>query len=194
MDTSDIRYMNIPSGDYTLYVKGMNNDGVEGKVVKLSITINRPFLLSNFMLLLYVMIISWLVWYIVYNYRNHLKSENKEKMYRFSMDKEKELYDAKIGFFTNIAHEIRTPLSLITAPLNTIIASGDGSEKTKKNLSIIQNNVKRLLELINQLLDFRKVEAHKVRLNFKTCNVSEKVDTICSRYKEFANRVSSLCS
>ena len=186
-DDGHISYMNILSGDYTLYVKGMNNDGVEGKVVKLSITINRPFLLSNFMLLLYVMIISWLVWYIVCNYRNHLKSENKEKMYRFSMDKEKELYDSKIGFFTNIAHEIRTPLSLITAPLNTIIASGDGSEKTKKNLSIIQNNVKRLLELINQLLDFRKVEAHKVQLNFKSCNVSEKVDTICSRYKEFAN-------
>lgn len=186
-DDGHISYMNIPSGDYTLYVKGMNNDGVEGKVVKLSITINRPFLLSNFMLLLYVMIISWLVWYIVCNYRNHLKSENKEKMYRFSMDKEKEQYDSKIGFFTNIAHEIRTPLSLITAPLNTIIASGDGSEKTKKNLSIIQNNVKRLLELINQLLDFRKVEAHKVQLNFKSCNVSEKVDTIISRYKEFAN-------
>ena len=71
----------------------MNNDGVEGKVVKLSITINRPFLLSNFMLLLYVMIISFLIWYIVCNYRNHLKSENKEKMYRFSLDKEKELYD-----------------------------------------------------------------------------------------------------
>lgn len=186
-DHGYISYMNIPSGDYTLYVRGMNNDGVEGKMVKLKITVHRPFLLSNFMLLLYVIIIGLLIWYIVYNYTNHLESENKERMYRFSLDKEKELYDSKIGFFTNIAHEIRTPLSLITAPLDTVIASGDGSEKTKKNLSIIQNNVKRLLELINQLLDFRKVEAHKVQLNFKSCNISDKVDSICNRYKEFAS-------
>lgn len=181
-----ISYMNIPSGSYTLCVKGVNNDGIESGMVKLYITIHRPFLLSNFMLLLYAIILGGIIWYIVRNYHNHLEAINKEKMYLFTLDKEKELYDAKIGFFTNIAHEIRTPLSLITAPLDTIIASGDGNENTKKNLSIIQRNVKRLLELINQLLDFRKVEAQKVQLNFNSCNVSTKLDFICSRYKEYA--------
>ena len=79
-------------------------------------------------------------------------------MYKYKVEKEKEIYETKINFFTNMAHEIRTPLSLIVAPLENIISSGDGSQQTKSNLEIMKRNANRLLELVNQLLDFRKIE------------------------------------
>ena len=114
-----------------------------------------------------------------------LEAANQERMLKFSLDKEKELYEAKIGFFTNIAHEIRTPLSLISAPLDAILASDEGNQKTRSNLTIMKSNVQRLLELVNQLLDFRKVESKLMKLNIQSCHVSDVVMGICHRYEEF---------
>jgi len=71
--------------------------------------------------------------------------------------RQKELYDAKINFFTNITHEIRTPLSLIKMPLDKIISSGNYTDGNKKELLTMQANAERLLNLTNQLLDLRKM-------------------------------------
>ncbi len=178
-----IDYMNIPAGKYTLQIKGSNNDGVWSKPLELSIVVNRPFLLSNFMLVVYVLLLML----AVYILKRRLDASHRRKMVKFSHAKEKELYEAKIGFFTNIAHEIRTPLSLISAPLDTILKSGDGNERTRRNLVVMKSNVQRLLELINQLLDFRKVESQLMRLSFSRCDASEIVESICNRYEEFTS-------
>lgn len=178
-----IDYMNLPWGEYTLRVKGANSDGIWSDPLALKIKVNRPLLLSNVMLVAYLLILlaaSWLV-------KRRLDYLQRRKMVRFSHAKEKELYEAKIGFFTNIAHEIRTPLSLISVPLETILSSGDGNERTRHNLMVMQSNVHRLIELINQLLDFRKVEAQLMTLHFRSCDISEIVKNICARYEEFAN-------
>lgn len=178
-----IEYMNLPWGDYKLYVKGANCDGVWSDPVEMDVHINRPLLMSNAMLFVYAVLLLGGIWLA----KNRIEKHQKKKMVRFSHAKEKELYEAKIGFFTNIAHEIRTPLSLISAPLETILASGDGTVRTRHNLQVMQSNVNRLLELINQLLDFRKVEAQLMKLNFQNCDVSKIVSDICERYVEFAN-------
>lgn len=178
-----IDYMNIPAGKYTLQIKGSNNDGVWSKPIELSIVINRPFMLSNVMLVVYILLLGL----TVYILKRQLDASHRRKMVKFSHAKEKELYEAKIGFFTNIAHEIRTPLSLISAPLDAILNSGDGNERTQRNLAVMKSNVQRLLELINQLLDFRKVESQFMRLNFSRCDVTEIVQGICNRYEEFTN-------
>lgn len=180
-----IHYMNIPAGNYRLMVKGANNDGVWGQPVEMAITVHPPFMLSKPMLVVYViaLILTFLIAKRVY--RRRLEAANQEKMLKFSLAKEKEVYEAKIGFFTNIAHEIRTPLSLISAPLETILSSGDGNERTRGYLSVMHSNVHRLLELVNQLLDFRKVESQLMRLSFSRCDVSAIVLGICRRYEEF---------
>lgn len=85
-----------------------------------------------------------------------------------------------------MAHEIRTPLSLIVAPLENIISSGDGSQQTKSNLEIMKRNANRLLELVNQLLDFRKIEEDMFRLCFSKQNISEIVRNIHKRYVQYA--------
>lgn len=177
-----IEYMNIPSGDYTLKVKGVNNAGVWSKPLELKVRIERPFWASNMMLLAYAVLLILALYFI----KRRVELAHRRKMVQFSYAKEKELYEAKIGFFTNIAHEIRTPLSLISAPLESIIKSGDGTDRTRNNLSVMKSNVERLLDLINQLLDFRKVESQLMRLNFHRSNVSEIVVNACMRYEEFA--------
>lgn len=177
-----IEYMNLPWGSYTFEVKGANNDGEWSQPVEMGVTVHRPLLMSNWMLFVYLLLLI-LAGYII---KLRIAAVQRRKMMKFSHAKEKELYEAKIGFFTNIAHEIRTPLSLISAPLESILSSGDGNDKTRRNLTVMQSNVRRLLELINQLLDFRKMEAQLMRLNFHKANVSELIMEICRRYEEFA--------
>ena len=180
-----ILYMNLPAGEYRLVVKGINNDGMESEPIALDIQVNRPFLLSRFMLFVYLLAALCLIAYAIRRYKRRLEAANQERMLKFSLDKEKELYEAKIGFFTNIAHEIRTPLSLISAPLDAILSSNEANQKTRSNLAIMKSNVQRLLELVNQLLDFRKVESQLMKLNVQSCRVSDVVMSICHRYEEY---------
>jgi len=85
--------------------------------------------------------------------------------------KEKELYHAKIEFFTNVTHEIRTPLSLIKLPLDEVMKQVDKNDDKWENLSIIQRNANRLLKLVNELLDFRKAESKGLHLNFVSSDI-----------------------
>lgn len=114
--------MNIPSGKYTFYVKGTNNDGVWCDApIMVTVIVKRPFWLSNMMLLVYAILAISAFTLLIRRYNRRLDSINQDKMYKYKVEKEKEIYETKINFFTNMAHEIRTPLSLIVAPLENII-------------------------------------------------------------------------
>ncbi len=138
------------------------------------------------MLLVYAILAISAFTLLIRRYNKRLDSINQDKMYKYKVEKEKEIYETKINFFTNMAHEIRTPLSLIVAPLENIISSGDGSQQTKSNLEIMKRNANRLLELVNQLLDFRKIEEDMFRLCFSKQNISEIVRNIHKRYVQYA--------
>ena len=186
-DNNRATYMNIPAGTYTFYVKGANNDGVWCDYpVQIEVVVKPPFWLSGPMLLGYVVLALSALVLIVRRYNRHLVAVNQEKMYKYKVEKEKEIYETKINFFTNMAHEIRTPLSLIIAPLENIISSGDGNQSTKNNLEIIKRNTSRLLELVNQLLDFRKIEEDMFRLSFSRQNVSAVIRDVFKRYVQYA--------
>lgn len=179
-------YMNIPAGNYTFRVKGTNNDGIWSKTQNIQIKIKPFFFVSIYMIMLYIVLGIALVVYLLWHYKKRIETENHEKIYKYKTEKEKEIYETKINFFTNIAHEIRTPLSLITAPLENIIVSGDGNTKTKSNLSIIKVNANRLLELINQLLDFRKVEENMFHFKFRYQDVAKIVRDVYAQYSQNA--------
>ncbi|MDR0412482.1 MAG: response regulator [Dysgonamonadaceae bacterium] len=179
-------YMNIPTGEYVFKVKGANNDGVWSDVQSVYIRVKPHFLAAWFMILLYILLGLSLVAYFLLAYKKRLDKRNQEKIYKYKIEKEKEIYQTKIDFFTNIAHEIRTPLSLITAPLESIIVSGDGNAKTRNNLDIIKINANRLLELINQLLDFRKVEENMFHYQFKYQDVVKIVRKVYEQYESNA--------
>lgn len=180
-------YMNIPAGEYVFRVRGSNNDGIwNDEGVSITIRIKPPFWFSRFMIAVYLFTIIASLWWIIRRHNRRIEMRNKEKLERFKIRKEKETYESKIRFFTNIAHEIRTPLSLITAPLENIILSGDGTPQTKANLEVVERNTNRLLELVNQLLDFRKIEDNMFKLDFRNHDAVEIVRRAYEQYRHSA--------
>ena len=93
------------------------------------------------------------------------KRDKARNMAKLTDRKEKELYNAKINYFTNITHEIRTPLTLIKMPLDKLIAKGAYTPESEKDLRTIQANTDRLLSLTNQILDMRKMEQNEIKLS-----------------------------
>ena len=100
-------------------------------------------------------------------------------MQRLNEEKEKEVREARLNFFTMIAHEIRTPVSLIIGPLEKIMKRGNPSDDMK----VIDRNAHRLLELVNQLLDFRKVEQQSLVMHFAPQNIRQLMMSVCERFK-----------
>jgi Signal transduction histidine kinase len=108
------------------------------------------------------------------------------KVERLQAETQKELYDAKINFFTNITHEIRTPLSLIKMPLDKIISSGNYTESNQQELLTMQKNTDRLLNLTNQLLDLRKMEKMEIKPTFLQNDLAALVRKTCDRFLNMA--------
>ena len=106
------------------------------------------------------------------------------------MSKVKEATDAKFNFFTNISHELRTPLTLIMGPLEAALSSSKLHFTIKNNLDFIQRNALRLLRLINQLMDFRKVEENKMKLHASENNISRFVTEIANAFNDIARKKS----
>lgn len=180
-------YMNIPAGKYVFRVKGTNNDGKWNEVpTSITVRITPPLYQNTYMILLYILITASIIALFIKWYLRNLDKKQREKEYKYQIAKEKEMYEQKINFFTDIAHEIRTPLSLITAPLENIIASNDGNEQTRKNLVTIERNTNRLLDLVNQLLDFRKIENDMFLLKYRYRNVVTIVQKVYDQYAQSA--------
>lgn len=183
-----VSYINLPPGKYTFRVKGSNNDGVWNDAGDyLEIIILPPLWKSLYAYILYFFIGLFLVYYSIRLYSVMAKKKQQLRLDAFQKQKEKEMYDSKISFFTNIAHEIRTPVSLIKAPLECIMNSDEKNTDTIENLQVIERNTDRLLDLVNQLLDFRKIEDNIYRMNFVPTNINKLINDIFYRFKPAAD-------
>ena len=167
-----VTYSNLGYGDYVFKVKASNSDGVwNEQETSLHLSILPPFYLSGWAYCFYVLFfMGCLVCVIFYFKRRNYRKQHRQ-MEMLEQEKEREVYHAKIDFFTNVAHEIRTPLTLIKGPLENIILKKEVDSETKEDLYIMRQNTERLLNLTNQLLDFRKTETRGFRLNFTECDV-----------------------
>jgi len=125
----------------------------------LTIEILPPWWLSKLAYTVYILLGILAVYIVIMFYHNRQKEKQKIQMALFERAKEKEAYESKIEFFTSIAHEIRTPLTLIRAPMEKIMNNIGQVPQVEKYLRAMDKNTQRLLELTNQLLDFRKVES-----------------------------------
>ena len=180
-------YTNLSPGTYTFRVKGSNNDGVWSKdETVLKIRILPPFWRSWFALFLYFVLLLYSIVRLFRLWRNRLSREHNERLKEYYIQQEKDSYLSKINFFTNLAHEIRTPLTLIKLPLERIISSGDGNSATKSLLTTIDKNSDYLLNLINQLLDFRKTEEVEFKLHLVNSNINELTRESFVRFKPSA--------
>ena len=184
-----VTYSNLWYGDYTFRVKAANSDGVwNEKEVALIVRILPPFYLTIWAYCVYVLLIIGCSLYAIWYFKQRSSYRHRRQMEKFEQEKEREIYHAKIDFFTNVAHEIRTPLTLIKGPLENIILKKKVDAETREDLNVMKQNTERLLNLTNQLLDFRKTESQGFRLNFAKCNITEVLKETHLRFTSLAKQ------
>ncbi len=161
-------YTNIPPGKYRFCIRSFDYASREHLSERcIYITIERPWWNKWYAWIMYFLSISWLIWVIAKAYTNHLDTKDSEQ---------------KINFFVNLAHDIRTPLTLVKAPLLEIKESEQLSLPSEKALNLAVNNIDKLLNMVSQLLDFQKVESDIVALKVES---TELVSFLESNFENF---------
>ncbi len=178
-----ISFAQLQPGNYTFRIRAVNrNGGWQSAERSLKIVIRPPWWGTGLAKIAYLLIVAGGA---AAGFRYYLRRKRKqilEQQRLFEAEKEKELYGAKIDFFTEIAHEVRTPLTLIKGPLEDIMEM-NADPKLEKNLHVIHKNTQRLLELIRQLLDFRNVDSNKMRLDFVRFDIPMQLQCIVERFE-----------
>jgi signal transduction histidine kinase/ligand-binding sensor domain-containing protein len=165
-------FTDLSPGNYTFTVRARSNTGSwTGEERRLFISILPPFWKTYTAYFVYLLALATCLFWAVRYYHRYLERKNMNKQKLFEHEKEKEIYQAKIEFFTNIAHEIQTPITLILGPVE-LMAKKAEEEEMKKSLLMVKRNAKRLAELTSQLLDFRKTEIHQFGLNFVNTDIN----------------------
>lgn len=169
-----IYYNKLPPGTYTFKFRGANNNSVWNPTEKkLLIIVSPPWWQSSWAYLLYFVSFGTIILLVLRYYFLLIKANNAQKMDSYERKKEQEIYNLKLEFFTNLAHEIRTPLTLIKMPLEKIINQQKFTDSdTAKDLALIEKNTARLIRLTNQLLDFRKAETNNMSLIFTKTDIN----------------------
>lgn len=189
-DKQYIIYSNLKPGKYLLSVK-LNEDSVGNRtenIKTLAIRVYPPFWLSGWAYFSYIVLLIMAVLFLLRFLGARNRKIQRRQMRIFEQQKERELYRSKIDFFTNVAHDIRTPLSLIKAPLGHVLMTGDMSDDVKENLQIMSKNTDRLLDLTNQLLDFRKTESEAYTLTLSSVNVAVLIRETFLRFSPLAEQ------
>jgi signal transduction histidine kinase/DNA-binding response OmpR family regulator len=182
-----IYYTKLPPGNYTFKVKGASGGEVwNEKERELHITILPPIWASTAAYLLYAIILLCIIIIIFRYYSMALTEKNMRKIKTLEIEKEREIYNAKIEFFTNITHEIRTPLTLIKLPLEKLMHTLRDNTDINESLKMMKRNTNRLIDLTNQLLDFRKAEADNFSLSFLRTDVNELLKETAAPFKKAA--------
>ncbi len=185
------RYTNLSPGDYTLHVKASNSDGIWiDTPLSLNINIAQPMWLTYPALMIYAILSVAGLWFfrkytLITNIRkNQLLIEHLEK------EKIEELSQLKLRFFTNVSHEFRTPLTLIMGLIERLKDPLQSATRDERNryYDKIHRNSQVLLNLVNQLLDFRKVEQGKHTIRVIEGNIGQYIQNLCDNFNELARK------
>ncbi len=167
---NEINFAALSPGTYTLKVIASRDNQHWSEPKALTITLSGSPWLSAWALFFYVVVLVAIIVYLVQSNNYKLRLQNKLEIARIDREKEMELTEAKLNFFTNISHEFRSPLSLIVGPIKELLDIQNLPAKVNKNLHYIDKNTNRLLNLINQLLDFRKADHGLLKLSVSQGN------------------------
>lgn len=178
-----ISYTNLHSGNYVFRVNVANSDGIwYNDAIVFPIKVLPPWWFSVYMIIFYILCFLGSLLYLFYR----VNKKHKQRIMLLTIEKDKEIYYSKIEFFTHIMHEIRTPLTLILAPLENVMKSGGTVQNVMPQLKIIERNGKRLLNLVNQLMDFRKIESGNMNLKLQTINLKPLLESVYQRFLPLA--------
>lgn len=180
-------YTNLSPGTYTFFVKASyDNTNWSDQVASLQLIVAPPFWRTDLAYLIYTILIAVGLWafYLIRvkieESKTMLALERQEKSYQENLNR------LKLEFFTNISHELRTPLTLIIGPLNKLLSTQQFQLRTREKLEHIYHNAQRLVYLINQLLDFRKIETGQEKLKVRKGNISIFISEIKEAFEGIA--------
>lgn len=177
-----VNYQNLPFGSYRLHVKASYSDGIWGKESVLDISVEPPFYLSVWAWVFYALFLTVVIVMVA-------KSIREKNLLKGKIKFEQELTRYKLVFFTNIAHEFRTPLTLIQGSLEKekrIMKANHWQPELEKTIRTMDKSVQRMLRLIDQLLEFRKMQAGKLKLSLQETDVVMFVQGICKMFDDAA--------
>ena len=181
-----IVYSNISAGNYTLHIKWSNGDGIwSNEMSLLNLAVIQYFWLTPYAFLVYALILSILA-YVIYKYRkNKLEIKHQLAVEHVMRTKEEEIHQNRLGFFTNIAHELQTPLTLIMGSAERFLYKNNTNSEQKESpyfLKLIHQQASRLTYLVHQLMEFRKVEAGFFKNQFSYLNISELLNNLAEPF------------
>ena len=173
-------YINLPPGNYELQIRSTNSDGVwTDNIRKLSVNVTPTFWETSWAILFYIisfiLFTSTIVYIILYIYK-----------LRHQIYMEQQLANVKLRFFTDISHELRTPLTLITSPVGEVLEHESLTPSARKLLTVVHNNTERMLRLVNQILDFRKIENKKMKLLLEKTDIVELLQKVMDNFRLIA--------
>ncbi|MBN1187281.1 MAG: response regulator [Bacteroidales bacterium] len=182
-----VTYTNLDPGEYNFLVKASNIDNQWGdNYMKLKVVINPPWWLTWQAKVLYVLIFILFISGIILNIKAKMTRKHKEQHEKLLREQAIEINQAKLRFFTNISHEFRTPLTLILSPLEKMIKDKEIETKVKAKLEMVIKNARRLLRLVNQLLDLRKIDGEKMKLKVIYGNIIDYLKEILYSFEEYS--------
>jgi signal transduction histidine kinase/DNA-binding response OmpR family regulator/ligand-binding sensor domain-containing protein len=182
-------YINLDYGDYLLEVYAANELGewsFEPAII--SFTISPPFWWSTWAILFYVLVLVSFIIGVLLLQKRWFKMKGDLEYKILEDQKVEEIHNMRLQFFTNISHEFKTPLTLILSPLDKIISGEYSEQQFPKFLSLMKSNADRLLHLINELMDFRKVESGVTKLQVKNTNVISLTKGIISGFESMSDQ------
>ena len=165
---NSVRYTNLPHGSYNFLVKSSNYDGVwNEKSDSFSFTILKPWYLTNWMFFVYILFALMLAALTYYYFKWRWKMTFNLKQEKQESERLKRLGEYKTKIYTNLAHEFRTPLTLISGPIKKQLLTSDLKSDSKNDLQLAERNIDQLLSLVNQLLELSKLESGRMALKVK---------------------------
>jgi len=184
-----VTYTNLDAGTYKFKVKASSIDNNwSNDSTNISVIINPPLYRSWWAFVLYYLIVVALLSIFWIMSIRRVKLVNQVKMERLERAKAAEFNQAKLQFFTNISHEFRTPITLIVGPLEKMLQDKVVIKKYKKSVDLMLKNANRLLRLVNQLMDLRKVETGKMKLKTEESNIIVFLRDIFDSFQELSEQ------
>ena len=181
-------YSNIPYGNYTFKVKAFDENSSDSKNIsekQIDIIITPVWWQTSIAYFVYLLLISGLIYYIYKSVRDRVQLKNLLLIEKYKYEKDEELHKSKINFFTTISHELRTSLTLILSPLQQL-STLKTNNKASNLIMTMNRNGQRLLSLINQILDFRKLESTNTQLNIKEIDLKAFFKELCIPFYQYA--------
>lgn len=185
--SNNASFTNVSPGEYTLMVKYRNNiTGKESSLQTLSVKILPPWYRTTLAHVAYAFLILLLFFLVIAFSRKWYKMKQSAMIEKMNQRQQEEVYESKLRFFTNITHELCTPLTLITGPCEKIISYKNTDSYINKYATLIQNNAEKLNTLIQELIEFRRLETGNKSVEVQRFSVSELTRNIANSFMELA--------